>query len=111
MNLTSAGTLNVVKGTLLRLVDHLKTRHITALFTSLTSGAAHEQMTDSGISSLMDTWLLLRTLEQEGRRHRGLYVLKSRGMAHSNDVSPYHITDRGVQLARRAPGPAKKRTR
>jgi circadian clock protein KaiC len=111
-DLTSTGTSNAVKGTLLRLVDHLKTRHITALFTSLTSGATHEQMTDSGISSLMDTWLLLRTIEKEGRRHRGLYVLKSRGMAHSSDVSPYQITDRGVQLVRRSPGPpTKKRTR
>jgi circadian clock protein KaiC len=108
-DLTSTGTSNAVKGTLLRLVDHLKTRHITALFTSLTSGAAHEQTTDSGISSLMDTWLLLRTLEKEGHRHRGLYVLKSRGMAHSNDVSPYHITDRGVHLVRRSPGPPKKK--
>jgi circadian clock protein KaiC len=110
-DLTSTGTSNAVKATLLRLVDHLKTRHITALFTSLTAGAAHEQTTDTRISSLMDTWLLLRTLEKEDQRHRGLYVLKSRGMAHSNDVSPYHITDRGVQLVRRSPGPPKKRTR
>jgi len=99
-DLMSTGSTNVVKGTLLRLVDHLKTRHITALFTSLTSGGAHEQTTDSGISSLMDTWLLLRTLERAGQRHRGLYVLKSRGMPHSNDVCPYRITDRGLQLLR-----------
>ena len=99
-DLMSTGSTNVVKGTLLRLVDHLKTRHITALFTSLTSGGAHEQTTDSGISSLMDTWLLLRTLERAGQRHRGLYVLKSRGMPHSNDVRPYRLTDRGLQLLR-----------
>ena len=110
-DLTSTGTSNAVKGTLLRLVDHLKTRHVTALFTSLTSGAAYEQTTDSGISSLMDTWLLLRTLEKNGHRHRGLYVLKSRGMPHSSDVAPYHITDRGVQIAPKTTGPPKQRAR
>lgn len=109
--LTSTGTSNAIKGTLLRLVDHLKTRHITALFTSLTSGASDAQTTDTGISSLMDTWLLLRTLEKEGQRHRGLYVLKSRGMAHSNDVASYRITDRGVQLVRRSPRRQTVRTR
>lgn len=109
-DLMSTGTTNAVKATLLRLVDYLKTRHITALFTSLTSGAAHEQMTDTGISSLMDTWLLLRTVERQGHRHRGLYVLKSRGMPHSNQVCPYRITDRGIQLMRRSPGPPKRRT-
>jgi circadian clock protein KaiC len=110
-NLTSAGIADDVKATLLRLVDYLKTRHITALFTSLTSGDAHEQTTDIGISSLMDTWILLRASEKQGQRHRGIYVLKSRGMPHSNELRPYRITDRGIQLVPRAPGPPKKRTR
>ncbi|TMD69493.1 MAG: circadian clock protein KaiC, partial [Chloroflexi bacterium] len=79
--LMAIGTLGAVKATLLRLIDHLKTSQITALFSSLTAGAAHEQTTDTGISSLMDTWLLLRFLEEARQRNRGLYVLKSRGMA------------------------------
>lgn len=110
-NLTSAGIADAVKATLLRLVDYLKTRHITALFTSLTSGHAYEQSTDIGISSLMDTWILLRTSEKRGERHRAIYVLKSRGMPHSNELCPYRITDQGIQLARRSSGPLKRNAR
>jgi circadian clock protein KaiC len=96
--LMSIGTAASVKATLLRLIDFLKMEHVTALFTSLTAGDANEQTTDVGISSLMDSWILLRTMEDGGRRHRELYVLKSRGMAHSNEVARYSITDAGVQL-------------
>ncbi|HJR04275.1 MAG TPA: circadian clock protein KaiC [Methylomirabilota bacterium] len=110
-NLLSAGVADAVKATLLRLVDYLKTKHITALFTSLTGGDAHEQTTDTGVSSLMDTWILLRAFEKQGQRHRGLYVLKSRGMPHSNDVCPYRITDQGIHLARRSSGPLKRKAR
>ena len=111
--LMSLGTSGAVKATLLRLIDYLKTSQITALFSSLTAGDAHEQTTDTGISSLMDTWLLVRTLEEEGQRNRGLYVLKSRGMAHSNQISSFLITDRGVQLGAQSPHPRteKRRTR
>jgi circadian clock protein KaiC len=104
-DLLSVGTLRAVKATLLRLIDYLKMRHITALFSSLTSGAAHEQTTDTGMSSLMDTWILLRAVEEKTHRYRGLYVLKSRGMPHSNEVSRYTITDRGVQLLDGSPRP------
>ena len=110
-DLRTAGTANAAKSTLLRLVDYLKTSHITALFTSLTAGDAHEQTTDMGISSLMDTWLLLRAVEERGRRHRGLYVLKSRGMPHSNEVCPYRITDRGLHLIPPPRRTEKRRTR
>jgi circadian clock protein KaiC len=96
--LMSIGTAAGVKATLLRLIDFLKVEHVTALFTSLTGGEAHEQTTDVGISSLMDAWILLRTIEDGGRRHRELYVLKSRGMAHSNELARYNITAAGVQL-------------
>jgi circadian clock protein KaiC len=96
--LMSIGTAVTVKATLLRLIDFLKVQHVTALFTSLTGEASHEQTTDVGISSLMDAWILLRTMEDGGRRHRELYLLKSRGMAHSNEVARYSITDAGVQL-------------
>jgi len=101
--LMSLGTPAAVKATLLRLIDYLKTSQTTALFASLTAGDAHEHTTDTGISSLMDTWLLVRTLEEGGQRNRGLYVLKSRGMAHSNQIASFLITDRGVQLGARSP--------
>jgi circadian clock protein KaiC len=96
--LMSIGTAAAVKATLLRLIDFLKMEHVTALFTSLTGGAAHEETTDVGISSLMDAWLLLRSTEDGGRRNRDLYVLKSRGMAHSSEISRYTITDSGLQF-------------
>lgn len=101
-DLVSAGAPSAVKATLLRLVDYLKTRHITAFFTSLTPGGAHEAPTDVGISSLMDTWILLRHVEGRSRRQRGLYILKSRGMPHSHEVRPYLISDRGLQLLSRS---------
>jgi circadian clock protein KaiC len=88
-----------VKTMLMRIVDYLKSNQITALFTSLT--AANEstlEYTDVGISSLIDTWLLLRDIELSGERNRGIYVLKSRGMAHSNQIREFILTDHGVEL-------------
>src|SRR5687767_2780752 len=82
----------------LRMVDFLKTKQITALFTHLTSGGRAVEATDVGISSLIDTWLLVRDVETGHARTRGLYVLKSRGMPHSNEVREFTITPRGVQL-------------
>jgi circadian clock protein KaiC len=84
---------------LLRLVDALKHRQITALFTNLTSaGDASLEQTDLGVSSIVDTWLLLRDIELGGERNRGMYVLKSRGMAHSNQIREFLLTDRGIEL-------------
>jgi circadian clock protein KaiC len=97
-NLSSVGSYNEVMATLLRLVDFLKSRGVTALFTSLTSNGDQENETHLGVSSLMDTWISLRNLESNGERNRGLYVLKSRGMKHSNQIREFILTDRGVQL-------------
>jgi circadian clock protein KaiC len=97
-NLTAVGTEAEVSSTLTRLLDFLKTRQITSLFTSLTSGGAAADQSEVGVSSLMDTWLLLRNLESGGERNRGLYVLKSRGMSHSNQVREFIITSRGIDL-------------
>jgi circadian clock protein KaiC len=83
---------------LLRLLDLLKTHQITGLFTSLTAGGRALEHTDVAISSLTDTWLLLRDQEANGERNRLLYVLKSRGMAHSNQVREFLLTDHGVDL-------------
>jgi circadian clock protein KaiC len=87
-----------VKTMLMRIVDYLKSNQITALFTSLTANEGTLEYTDVGISSLIDTWLLLRDIELSGERNRGMYVLKSRGMAHSNQIREFLLTDHGVEL-------------
>jgi circadian clock protein KaiC len=97
-NLSAIGSYNEVMATLLRLVDFLKSRSITALFTSLTSNGDQENELHLGVSSLMDTWLSLRNLESNGERNRGLYVLKSRGTRHSNQIREFLLTDDGVEL-------------
>jgi circadian clock protein KaiC len=105
-NFLSVGTPTEVKATLTRLIDFLKSNDITGLFTSLTVGRSELEQTDVTISSLMDTWLLLRDFESSGERNRGLYVLKSRGMAHSNQVREFLLTDEGVQLLDVYAGPS-----
>ncbi len=87
-----------VKTMLLRLVDFLKMRRVTAFFTSLTSATENMEIPDVYISSLIDTWLLVRDIEIGGERNRGLYVLKSRGMAHSNQIREFRLTNLGIEL-------------
>lgn len=87
-----------VKTMLLRIVDYLKMRNITAFFASLTSAGDNQELTDMAISSLIDTWLLLRDIEIGGERNRGLYILKSRGMDHSNQIREFILTDHGIEL-------------
>jgi circadian clock protein KaiC len=87
-----------VKTMLMRIVDFLKANQVTALFTSLTSAESNLESSDVGISSLIDTWLLLRDIELNGERNRGMYVLKSRGMANSNQIREFILTDHGVEL-------------
>jgi circadian clock protein KaiC len=87
-----------VKTMLMRIVDFLKMNHITALFTSLTVSGTELEHTDTSISSLIDTWLLLRDIELNGERNRGMYVLKSRGMANSNQIREFVLTNHGVEL-------------
>jgi circadian clock protein KaiC len=95
-----------VKSLLMRLIDVLKLHQITGLFTSLTAAGTSLEHTDVSISSLMDTWLLLRDIEYGGERSRGMYVLKSRGMAHSKQIREFMLTDHGVQLRDVYVGPA-----
>ena len=83
---------------LMRLIDFLKGKQITALLTHLTSGGRAAEATDIGVSSIIDTWLLVRDFETGDERTRGLYVLKSRGMPHSKQIREFVITSRGVQL-------------
>jgi circadian clock protein KaiC len=98
-NLLNASGVDEVTAMLTRLVDYLKSETITAMFTSLTHGADKDkETTDVGISSLMDTWILLRDIELSGERNRAIYVLKSRGMKHSNQVREFLLTSRGIDL-------------
>ena len=97
-NFVTSGTDLETESMLLRLVDFLKAQQVTAFFTNLTSGGTPWEKTDVGISSLIDTWLLLRDIESAGERNRGLYVLKSRGMKHSNQIREFIITPDGIQL-------------
>jgi circadian clock protein KaiC len=87
-----------VKSMLIRLVDFLKTNQISGFFTNLTTGGSALEQTDIGISSLIDTWILLRDIEMVGERNRGLYILKSRGMVHSNQIREFLLTDHGIEL-------------
>jgi circadian clock protein KaiC len=97
-NLISVGNDMEVGAMLTRLIDFLKSHQITAIFNSLTSGGSAADQSEAGVSSLMDTWLLVRNLEAGGERNRALYILKSRGMPHSNQVREFVITDRGLDL-------------
>lgn len=92
------GNQTEVKIMLLRLVDYLKMRNITAFFASLSTAGEAQELTDMSISSLIDTWLLLRDIEIGGERNRGLYILKSRGMSHSNQIREFILTDHGIEL-------------
>ena len=97
-NLLSGSSEKEVYSMLMRLLDFLKASGITAVFVSLTSGGANLEQSTVGISSLTDTWILLRDLELNGERNRCLYVLKSRGMAHSNQLREFVITSHGIKL-------------
>lgn len=92
------GGYSEIKAMLTRLVDLMKARGITAMITDLTPGGDPAGQTDVGISSLIDTWLVLRNMEQAGERNRGLYIIKSRGMKHSNQVREFVLTERGIDL-------------
>src|SRR3954463_6896011 len=97
-NLLMVSTLSEVRSMLTRMVDFLKTQEITAIFTSLTAGGGTLEASEADVSSLMDTWLLLRTVEAGGELNRALYVLKSRGMGHSNQIREFLLTDDGLRL-------------
>ncbi|MDH2901618.1 MAG: circadian clock protein KaiC [archaeon] len=104
-NLINAGEGLEVKSVLMRLMDYLKTKQITTMFTNLTR-MEHLESTESEVSSMVDTWILLRDIESGGERNRGIYILKSRGMAHSNQIREFLITNRGVNIMDVYTGPA-----
>ena len=97
-NLIMVSTMNEARSMLTRLVDFLKTQEITAIFTSLTAAGGSIEASEANVSSLMDTWLLLKSIEVGGERNRALYVLKSRGMEHSNQIREFLLTNDGLEL-------------
>jgi circadian clock protein KaiC len=106
-----AGSGEDVRSMLVRLIDLLKMQGVTSLFTSLTVGSESEASTDAAISSLIDTWLLLRDMETDGERRGTIAILKSRGMAHSKRVRGFQLTDSGIELTDAVPVPPKRSAR
>jgi circadian clock protein KaiC len=106
-NLISVGNFNEVRGMLTRLIDFLKVREITTVLTSLTTPSGNSlELTEEGISSLIDTWILVRDVEGIGERNRGVFIIKSRGMNHSNQVREFIVTENGIKLLDVNIGPA-----
>ncbi len=97
-NLVTVGSVSEVKAMLMRLIDFLQSEQITVLFTALSLNTIVNEQTDEGVSSLVDAWILVRDIESNGERNRGMYIMKSRGMKHSNQVREFIITDTGLDL-------------
>jgi len=97
-NLITVGSVSEVKSVLIRLIDFLQSQDITVMFTALSLNDNISEQTDESVSSLVDAWLLVRDIEFNGERNRGLYVMKSRGMKHSNQVREFVISDHGLDL-------------
>ena len=105
-NFIASGNLRDVNAMLIRLIDFLKSRAITAFMTFLTESGGALEATDVGISSIIDVWLMVRDIELSGERNRGLYVLKARGMSHSNQIREFLLTSDGIKLVDVYLGPA-----
>jgi circadian clock protein KaiC len=94
----AVGSQVEVKAAITRIIDFLKSEQITALFTSYTTADDTPDQSVVGVSSLIDAWISLRNIENNGERHRGLFILKSRGMGHSNQIRSFRLTDHGIQI-------------
>ena len=105
-SLMDSGTASECKGMVTRLIDYLKAGQVTSLFTSLTIGGHALAQTESAMSSLMDAWILLQDFEGNGERNRVLYVLKARGMKHSNQIREFLISDHGIDVVDAYIGPS-----
>ncbi len=97
-NLITVGSVSEVKSMLIRLIDFFQSEQITVMFTALSLNNIVNEQTDEGVSSLVDAWILIRDIESNGERNRGLYIMKSRGMAHSNQVREFVINEKGLEL-------------
>ncbi len=105
-NLVTVGTVSEIKSILTRLIDFLQQEQITVMFTALTLNYSINEQTDEGVSSLVDAWLTVRDIESNGERNRAIYIMKSRGMNHSNRVREFVITGKGLDLVDVVTGPA-----
>jgi circadian clock protein KaiC len=101
------GTVTDVEQMLIRLVDFLKARGTTAFFTSLMPAGSAVERTDVGISSIIDTWIVLQDREQDGERNRTLHVVKARGLGHSNQIREFRLSGEGITLSDVYVGPGK----
>ncbi len=101
----TAGTLTDARSMVMRMIDHLKEKRITVMLTSLTPGGETTEQSGLGISSLVDTWIILRNVESGCERTRSITILKSRGAKHSNQVREFILTDRGIDLEEIYMGP------
>ncbi|MCC8425616.1 circadian clock protein KaiC [Mucilaginibacter sp. UR6-11] len=104
-NLITVGSVSEVKAMLIRLIDFLQEEQVTVMFTALSLNNIVNEQTDEGVSSLVDAWILVRDIENNGERNRGMYIMKSRGMKHSNQVREFIITDKGLDLVEVYLGP------
>jgi circadian clock protein KaiC len=104
-SLIQAGSQRDAHIMMVRLIDFLKHGGVTAFLTNLTNANESLERTDIEISSIVDTWLFVRDIELNGERNRALYVLKSRGTAHSNQLREFLLTDHGVDLLEVYVGP------
>lgn len=97
-NLVTMGSISEVKSMLMRLIDYLQLEQITVMFTALTLNTLTTEQTDEGVSSLVDAWISVKDIEFNGERNRGLYIMKSRGMNHSNQIREFVINSKGLDL-------------
>lgn len=99
-NLITVGSEHEVRSMLVRLIDMLKANNITAVFTSLNkqTDAVRPDLAEESVSSLVDTWITVRDMEGFGERNRGIFIIKARGMGHSNQVREFIITNKGIEL-------------
>lgn len=97
-NLITAGLMPEVKSILIRLIDFLQANQITVMFTALNLNTIVNEQTDEGVSSLVDAWITIRYIETNAERNRGLFIMKSRGMKHSNKIREFVISDDGLDL-------------
>ncbi|MGZ5189958.1 MAG: ATPase domain-containing protein, partial [Flavisolibacter sp.] len=98
-NLMTEGINSEIRQMLAHFVDYLKSLNVTILFTAaITLESIQSNASDEGISAMMDTWILLRDIEKDSERNRGMYILKSRGMNHSTQIREFVITDNGIVI-------------
>ena len=97
-NLVTIGSMREVKAMLVRLIDFLQKNQVSVMFTALNMNVTSTDQSDEGVSSLVDTWITVRDMESNGERNRALYIMKSRGMKHSNQVREFMITNDGLKL-------------